>query len=94
MPKEAVTIYHNPNCSTSKKVLGWLKDPVAHFPAQIDDGIKTNPSTFLLMIIAIFGLGAFFFVVGILSYRGIDIDIDPKTGIRIQRIKIDAPPSA
>ena len=28
MPKEtsAVTIYHNPNCSTSKKVLGWLKD--------------------------------------------------------------------
>jgi len=26
MPKEAVTIYHNPNCSTSKKVLGWLKE--------------------------------------------------------------------
>jgi arsenate reductase len=28
MPKEtsAVTIYHNPNCSTSRKVLGWLKD--------------------------------------------------------------------
>src|SRR3982751_4042485 len=22
----AVTIYHNPNCSTSKKVLGWLKE--------------------------------------------------------------------
>ena len=22
----AVTIYHNPNCSTSRKVLGWLKD--------------------------------------------------------------------
>jgi arsenate reductase len=21
-----VTIYHNPNCSTSKKVLGWLKE--------------------------------------------------------------------
>jgi arsenate reductase len=28
MPKESdrVTIYHNPNCSTSKKVLGWLKE--------------------------------------------------------------------
>ena len=22
----SVTIYHNPNCSTSKKVLGWLKE--------------------------------------------------------------------
>jgi arsenate reductase len=22
----AVTIYHNPGCSTSRKVLGWLKD--------------------------------------------------------------------
>jgi arsenate reductase len=22
----AVTIYHNPNCSTSKKVLGWLQE--------------------------------------------------------------------
>jgi arsenate reductase len=22
----AVTIYHNPNCSTSRKVLAWLKD--------------------------------------------------------------------
>ena len=22
----AVTIYHNPNCSTSRKVLGWLKE--------------------------------------------------------------------
>ncbi len=28
MAKESsvVTIYHNPNCSTSKKVLGWLKE--------------------------------------------------------------------
>ena len=22
----AVTIWHNPGCSTSRKVLGWLKD--------------------------------------------------------------------
>jgi arsenate reductase len=22
----SVTIYHNPNCGTSRKVLGWLKD--------------------------------------------------------------------
>ncbi|HVT53245.1 MAG TPA: arsenate reductase (glutaredoxin) [Dongiaceae bacterium] len=22
----SVTIYHNPNCSTSRKVLGWLKE--------------------------------------------------------------------
>ena len=28
MPKDSsnVTIYHNPNCGTSKKVLGWLRE--------------------------------------------------------------------
>src|SRR5215470_15171115 len=26
MAKEPVTIYHNPNCGTSRKVLGWLKE--------------------------------------------------------------------
>jgi arsenate reductase len=35
MPKEAVTIYHNPNCSTSKKVLGWLKDK-GHAPNVVE----------------------------------------------------------
>jgi len=35
MPKEAVTIYHNPNCSTSKKVLGWLKEK-GHEPKVVE----------------------------------------------------------
>ena len=37
MPKDskAVTIYHNPNCSTSKKVLGWLKEK-GHEPKVVE----------------------------------------------------------
>jgi arsenate reductase len=37
MPKASggVTIYHNPNCSTSKKVLGWLKEN-GHEPKVIE----------------------------------------------------------
>ena len=37
MPKEtsSVTIYHNPNCSTSKKVLGWLKEK-GHEPKVVE----------------------------------------------------------
>jgi len=48
MPKAAVTIYHNPNCSTSKKVLGWLKDKgiepkvVEYLKTPLDEaGIKS-----------------------------------------------------
>ena len=37
MPKGSteVTIYHNPNCSTSKKVLGWLKEK-GHEPKVVE----------------------------------------------------------
>ena len=50
MAKEpnAVTIYHNPNCSTSKKVLGWLKEKgvapkvVEYLKTPLDEaGIKS-----------------------------------------------------
>jgi arsenate reductase len=50
MPKESkdVTIYHNPNCSTSKKVLGWLKEKgiepkvVEYLKTPLDEaGIKS-----------------------------------------------------
>ena len=35
MAKESITIYHNPNCSTSKKVLGWLKEK-GHEPKVVE----------------------------------------------------------
>ena len=38
----AVTIYHNPNCSTSRKVLGWLKDK--GIKPQVIEYLKTLPS--------------------------------------------------
>jgi arsenate reductase len=44
MPKGSVTIYHNPNCSTSRKVLGWLKekghDPIVveYLKTPLDEG--------------------------------------------------------
>jgi arsenate reductase len=50
MPKESkpVTIYHNPNCSTSKKVLAWLKEKgiepevVEYLKTPLDEaGIKS-----------------------------------------------------
>ena len=50
MAKESggVTIYHNPNCSTSKKVLGWLKEKgiapkvVEYLKTPLDEaGIKS-----------------------------------------------------
>ena len=37
-----VTIYHNPNCSTSRKVLGWLKDK--GIKPQIIEYLKDPPS--------------------------------------------------
>src|SRR5687767_13663406 len=38
----AVTIYHNPNCSTSRKVLGWLTDK--GIEPQVIEYLKTPPS--------------------------------------------------
>ena len=38
----AVTIYHNPNCSTSRKVLGWLKDK--GIEPKVVEYLKTPPS--------------------------------------------------
>ncbi|MBL9034828.1 MAG: arsenate reductase (glutaredoxin) [Rhodospirillaceae bacterium] len=38
----ALTIWHNPNCSTSRKVLGWLKDKGLK-PAVVEY-LKTPPS--------------------------------------------------
>lgn len=38
----AVTIYHNPNRSTSRKVLGWLKDK--GIEPKIVEYLKTPPS--------------------------------------------------
>src|SRR3954462_3300869 len=45
---EAVTIYHNPNCSTSRKGLGWLKEKgiepkvVEYLKTPLDEaGIKS-----------------------------------------------------
>lgn len=38
----AVTIYHNPNCSTSRKVLGWLKDK--GIEPTVVEYLKTPPS--------------------------------------------------
>jgi len=38
----AVTIYHNPNCSTSRKVLGWLQDK--GIKPQVIEYLKTPPS--------------------------------------------------
>jgi arsenate reductase len=36
-----MTIYHNPNCSTSRKVLGWLRDK-GHDP-KVVEYLKTPP---------------------------------------------------
>lgn len=36
-----ITIYHNPTCSTSRKVLGWLRDK-GHAPIVIEY-LKTPP---------------------------------------------------
>jgi len=38
----AVTIYHNPNCSTSRKVLGWLKDK--GIKPQVIEYLKNPPT--------------------------------------------------
>jgi arsenate reductase len=38
----AITIYHNPNCSTSRKVLGWLKDK--GIAPHVVEYLKTPPS--------------------------------------------------
>lgn len=38
----ALTIWHNPNCSTSRKVLGWLKDK--GLKPTIVEYLKTPPS--------------------------------------------------
>lgn len=38
----AVTIYHNPNCSTSRKVLGWLTDK--GIQPRVIEYLKTPPS--------------------------------------------------
>jgi arsenate reductase len=37
-----VTIFHNPNCSTSRKVLGWLTDK--GIDAKVVQYLKTPPS--------------------------------------------------
>ena len=37
----SITIYHNPNCSTSRKVLGWLKEN-GHAP-KVVEYLKTPP---------------------------------------------------
>src|SRR5688572_20431837 len=37
-----ITIYHNPNCSTSRKVLGWLKDK--GIAPDVVEYLKTPPS--------------------------------------------------
>ncbi|MEQ9811194.1 MAG: arsenate reductase (glutaredoxin) [Azospirillaceae bacterium] len=36
-----VTIYHNPKCSTSRKVLGWLRDK--GIEPQVVEYLKTPP---------------------------------------------------
>lgn len=36
-----VTIYHNPNCSTSRKVLGWLREK--GIEPQVIEYLKTPP---------------------------------------------------
>jgi arsenate reductase len=50
MPKasDTVTIYHNPNCGTSRKVLGWLRDKgiepkvIEYLKAPLDEtGLKS-----------------------------------------------------
>ena len=38
----SVTIYHNPNCSTSRKVLGWLTEK--GIEPEIVQYLKTPPS--------------------------------------------------
>ncbi len=38
----SVTIYHNPTCSTSRKVLGWLKDK--GIKPEIVEYLKNLPS--------------------------------------------------
>ncbi|WP_374653268.1 arsenate reductase (glutaredoxin) [Dongia sp.] len=36
-----ITIYHNPNCSTSRKVLGWLRE-IGHAP-KVVEYLETPP---------------------------------------------------
>ncbi|MDY0883878.1 arsenate reductase (glutaredoxin) [Dongia soli] len=38
----SVTIFHNPNCSTSRKVLGWLKEK--GIEPKVIEYLKTPPS--------------------------------------------------
>jgi arsenate reductase len=38
----AITIYHNPKCSTSRKVLGWLKDK--GIAPHVVEYLKTPPN--------------------------------------------------
>lgn len=38
----SITIYHNPNCSTSRKVLGWLRDK--GIKPEIVEYLKHPPS--------------------------------------------------
>lgn len=38
----SVTIFHNPNCSTSRKVLGWLKEK--DIEPKVVEYLKTPPS--------------------------------------------------
>ena len=38
----SVTIFHNPNCSTSRKVLGWLKEK--GIEPKVVEYLKTPPS--------------------------------------------------
>lgn len=42
MTKGGVTIYHNPKCSTSRKVLGMIRD--AGVEPQVIEYLKTPPS--------------------------------------------------
>src|SRR5262249_14861611 len=68
---------------------------ISHYSEPIDDdGIQMRPSMSMVLSVAVTGLAAFFFVMGVLSFRGIEIDFDSKKGIRIQRIKVDESPAA
>ncbi len=42
MPTKTVTIYHNPTCGTSRKVLGMLRD--AGIEPRVIEYLKTPPS--------------------------------------------------
>nr|WP_298682738.1 arsenate reductase (glutaredoxin) [uncultured Dongia sp.] len=49
-----ITIYHNPNCGTSRKVLGWLKEK-GHQP-KVVEYLKTPPDAAALKKILV-GMG-------------------------------------